>query len=116
MLAREQRGLGRAEGTVGQRAAHVGGLLCWSDFLAPQQLSRSVQIFGPEGIVGNVATCILLMVDVLGVPSPAIIMGELLGFNQDLVLSRLCHDRGLQKHLTPRKMRSSVRNKIASRS
>lgn len=62
--------LGRAEGTVGQRAAHVGGLLCWSDFLVPQQFSCSVEIFSPEGIVGQAVTRILLLVDVLGVPAP----------------------------------------------
>jgi hypothetical protein len=56
-----------------------------SDLLVPQQLSRSVQIFGAEGIVGEAVTGRRRVLDVRGIPQPAIITGELLGLHQHLV-------------------------------
>jgi hypothetical protein len=53
--------------------------LC-SDLLVPQQLSGSVQIFGAEEIVGEALTGRRHVLDVLGIPQPAIITGELLAF------------------------------------
>jgi hypothetical protein len=67
-----------------------------SDLLVPQQLSRSVQIFSAERIVGEAVARRRRVLDVLGVPQSAIVMGELLGLHQDLVLGRFCHGHGLQ--------------------
>ena len=52
----------------------------------PQQLSRSVQIFGAEGSVGDAIARSWRVLEVLGVPHPAIVVSELLGVHQDLVL------------------------------
>ena len=60
----------------------------FSDLLVPQRLSRSVQIFGAEGIVGGAVTRRRRVRDVLGIPQPAIVTGELLGLHQQLIFGR----------------------------
>jgi len=48
----------------------------------PQQLSRSVQIFGAEGSVGDAIASSWRVLEVLGVPHPAIVVSELLAFTR----------------------------------
>jgi hypothetical protein len=75
------------------RVSNVSVELC-SDLLVPQQLSRSVQIFGAEGIVGEAVTGRRHVLDVLGILQPAIITGKLLGLHQHLAFGRFCHGNG----------------------
>ena len=67
------------------RVSNVSVELC-SDLLVPQQLSRSVQIFGAEGSVGDAIARSWRVLEVVSVPHPAIVVSELLGVHQDLVL------------------------------